>query len=164
MDIFLPWYIAGPLLGLTVPLLLILREKQLGISSSLKYVSSFIVNKVPFFNYERKKDLWQVHFVIGVIGSAILFNSLDLISVPEINSDEVYVQHIDSIYNINNWLLFLIGGVFVGFGARYANGCTAGHCIMGISQFSLSSVITTVCFFIGGMIAVHFVLPLIDIV
>lgn len=164
MENFLPWYVAGPLLGLTVPILLVLRGKQLGISSSLRYVSSLFVSKIPFFNYEQKNDLWQVHFITGVILSAIAFSYLDLVSVPEIQSDKAYVEHIESIYQINNWLLFLIGGVFVGFGARYANGCTAGHCIMGIAQFSLSSVITTVCFFIGGLIAVHYVLPLIDIV
>ncbi|MCH2232031.1 MAG: YeeE/YedE family protein [Crocinitomicaceae bacterium] len=163
MDLFLPWYIAGPLLGLTVPILLIFREKQLGISSSLKYVSSLIAKKIPFLNYQRKQDLWQIQFVSGVVVAGVFFNCFDLISISQIVSDEAYSQQIESIYHINNWLLFLIGGIFVGFGARYANGCTAGHGIMGVSQLSLGSVVTTVCFFLGGLLAVHFVMPLIEV-
>jgi uncharacterized protein len=163
MENVLPWYIGGPLLGLIVPLVLILREKQLGISSSLKYVGSLFAFKVPFFNYDRKKDLWQIQFALGIIISAVLFNQLGLISPPEIESSKDYVEQMSHIYELDNWLLFLIGGLLVGFGARYANGCTAGHCIMGNAQLSLSSLITTICFFIGGLVAVHIVLPLIEI-
>lgn len=164
MENILPWYIGGPLLGLIVPLVLILREKQLGISSSLKYVGSLFASKIPFFNYKRENDLWQIQFAFGIVIAAIVFSQMGLVTKPEIESSKAYVTQMDSIYDLGNWLLFLIGGVFVGFGARYANGCTAGHCIMGNAQLSLSSLITTICFFIGGLVAVHFVLPLIELI
>jgi uncharacterized membrane protein YedE/YeeE len=66
-----------------------------------------------------------------------------------------------NIYDVKNGLQFFLGGILVGFGARYANGCSAGHCIMGVSQFATSSILATVSFFIGGLIGSFFINPLI---
>jgi uncharacterized membrane protein YedE/YeeE len=156
----LAWYIAGPLIGLIVPALLILREKQFGISSSYRYILSFIPSKISYFNYKREQDQWQLHFAIGLVLSALaatqLFGFSDaFISLP-IKKYEIVAQ---SIYDVKNALQFFIGGILVGFGARYANGCTAGHCIMGVSQFALSSILATIAFFVGGLIGSLLIVP-----
>ena len=156
----LAWYIAGPLIGLIVPALLILREKQFGISSSYRYILSFIPTKINYFNYHREQDQWQLHFAIGLVLSALaatqLFGFSDaFISLP-IKKYEIVAQ---SIYDVKNGLQFFIGGILVGFGARYANGCTAGHCIMGVSQFALSSILATIAFFVGGLIGSLLIVP-----
>ena len=155
----LPWYIAGPLLGLMVPAILILREKQLGISSSFRYVGSYILPNLAYFKYNRLKDAWQLHFAIGIIVSALLFVSFDLTNEPPLDPSKSYGVQAVNVYDGSNWLLFLLGGLSVGFGARYAGGCTAGHCIMGNAQFAKSSIVSTCAFFIGGLLITHFVLP-----
>jgi uncharacterized membrane protein YedE/YeeE len=156
----LAWYIAGPLIGLIVPALLILREKQFGISSSYRYILSFIPTKINYFNYNREQDQWQLHFAIGLVLSALaatkLFGFSDaLVSLP-IKKYEIVAQ---SIYDVKNAFQFFVGGILVGFGARYANGCTAGHCIMGVSQFALSSILATIAFFVGGLIGSLLIVP-----
>ena len=156
----LAWYIAGPLLGLMVPLLLVLREKQFGISSSYRYLLSFLPSRISYFKYERQADQWQLIFAVGLVLSGIaaiqLFGISDaLIDLP---SKKYEIQYAE-LFQIKNGLQFFFGGILVGFGARYANGCTAGHCIMGVSQFALSSILATICFFIGGLIGSYFVVP-----
>ena len=156
----LAWYIAGPLLGLMVPLLLILREKQFGISSSYRYLLSFIPNKIPYFNYERRADQWQFIFSFGLILSG--FAAIQLFGISdaliELPRNKYAIQYAE-LFEMKNGLQFFFGGILVGFGARYANGCTAGHCIMGVSQFAVSSILATICFFIGGLIGSFFVVP-----
>jgi len=156
----LAWYIAGPLLGLMVPLLLILREKQFGISSSYRYILSFIPGKIDYFNYERRADQWQLIFSFGLILSG--FAAIQLFGIShaliELPLKKYEIQYAE-LFQIKNGLQFFVGGILVGFGARYANGCTAGHCIMGVSQFALSSILATICFFIGGLIGSFFVVP-----
>jgi len=155
----LAWYIAGPLLGLIVPLLLILIEKQFGVSSSYRYIGSKIFKKVEYFTVNKGVDKWQFHFALGLILAgiyALFFYDLSVDSSSTVN----YGKMAATIYSEGHVLYFLIGGIFIGFGARYANGCTAGHCIMGVSQFSVSSIIATVCFFIGGLIASYILIPI----
>lgn len=147
----LSWYIAGPLLGLSIPLILILVEKQLGVSSSLRVVGSYIFKHVDYFNYDRSSDRWQLYFVAGILLSSIFLDVL-ILDLELTNT---------SIYNLHNLPLFLIGGILIGFGARYAGGCTAGHCLMGSSLFSKASLIVSVSFFIGGLLTSHFLIPLI---
>ncbi|MDG1333665.1 MAG: YeeE/YedE thiosulfate transporter family protein [Crocinitomicaceae bacterium] len=155
----LPWYIAGPLIGLMVPILLIAREKQLGLSSTYRYLGSFILPRNSYFNYDRKKDAWQVQFAIGIASAAILIFQFDLYESESLDSSKEYLRYFPEVCSLQNWFMFAIGGIFVGFGARYAGGCTAGHCIMGNSQLSVSSILSTCMFFAGGLAVSHFILP-----
>lgn len=157
----LPWYIAGPLIGLSVPLLLILREKQLGLSSSYRYFGSFILPKNSYFNYDRSKDVWQVQFAFGILCASLVIFQLDLVHTNVVDESKIYVEQFQNVYSRHYWFLFLFGGILVGFGSRYAGGCTAGHCIMGNSLLSPASILSTCMFFIGGLIVSHFVLPFI---
>ena len=155
----LPWYIAGPLIGLIVPVLLIVRQKQFGISSSFRVIGSWILPRLEYFRYEREKDLWQVHFVLGIAFVSLLIFHFNGALHREYDIQSEYAQHAETIYELASWPIFALGGLLVGFGARYADGCTAGHCIMGNAQFAKSSLLTTLAFFVGGLLATYLILP-----
>ncbi|TNF48541.1 MAG: YeeE/YedE family protein [Bacteroidetes bacterium] len=158
----LAWYIAGPLIGLVIPVLLILRGKQFGISSTYRFWGSYVLPRLSYFDYSRKSDLWQVQLTIGIFLSGILTGFFGQeVKLDEVTSKLHYEKVALTIYESKNWIQFLFGGILIGFGSRYANGCTAGHCIMGVSQLSLSSMIVTICFFVGGLLGSQFIIPLI---
>ena len=157
-DPLIPWYVAGPLIGLIVPTLLIFREKQFGLSSSYRAILSRFLGRVPYFNYSFKTDLYQIQLVFGVFIAGLVSHFILPNNFPEQITD--YGKIASDIYTINNAWFFLFSGMLVGFGARYANGCTAGHCIMGMSQFSLASFVSTICFFIGGLISSYLLIPI----
>lgn len=167
-----PWYIGGPLIGLTVIALLLTEKKQLGISSSLVYICAKVT---PFnLNYLKnpEKNAWQFWFVVGLV----IGGGLAAVVLPEYSIDlsdstsELLVENgighnsgyaPDRLFNldIQNLGILWLGGVLLGFGARYANGCTAGHAIMGMAQLAPSSILATLSFFAGGLVATFFILP-----
>lgn len=167
-----PWYIAGPLLGMFVPLLIIFTGKQLGVSSGFRAFWSIITKRPAYFNYDYKKDVWQIIFGVGVIlGALTLYlsgqvpdnipiNEATVQTLKEIGVKDFSGLVPNDIFNYTSWWILILGGILIGFGARLANGCTAGHCIMGISQFSLASILSTVFFFVGGLIATYFIVPI----
>lgn len=150
------WYIVGPLIGLFVPLLLIAGNKLLGISSSFFHICSIALNTRKFseFGYKADSNRWKFYFVIGImIGAFIAENFLSTGNIS-------YLP--ESYYSFSGFVLLLAGGFLVGFGTRYANGCTSGHSIAGISTFQLSGLIATISFFIGGLIYTYFILPFLN--
>lgn len=175
-----PWYVAGPLVGLTVPLLLIIGNKSFGISSSLRHIcASCMPANIPFFKYDWKKEAWNLFFVFGIfIGGAIAINLLSNPNPVEINpklAEELAGYGIvnysnlipediinwQSLFTLKGFILIVAGGFLVGFGTRYAGGCTSGHAIMGLSNLQLPSLIATICFMIGGFIMANLILPII---
>ncbi len=173
-----PWYIAGPLIGLTVPALLLLGNKSFGISSSLRHMcAACIPARIPFFQYDWKKEIWNLFFVAGILVGGIIAS----VWMANPNPVEVHpnlagelagygVTNYESIVPLDlfNWnellgprglILMVAGGFLVGFGTRYAGGCTSGHAIMGISNLQWPSVIATCCFMVGGIIMANFILP-----
>lgn len=170
-----PWYIGGPLIGLFVIVLLLLQKKQLGISSSFQYICAGLSPiKLDYFKIDLKTISWQFWFVGGmVLGGVLIFEFLPTyrvdVSKQTISTlTEIGITNFDGfvpdiIYNssVKSALILLFGGVLIGFGSRYANGCTAGHAIMGCAQLAPSSIISTVFFFAGGLLATYFILPLI---
>lgn len=173
-----PWYIAGPLIGLTVPALLILGNKSFGISSSLRHIcaSCFPAN-IPFFKYDWKKEIWNLVFVLGIfLGGAMAINLLANPNPIQVNPKLVTelagygitdydnlipadVMNWDSLLTLRGFTLMVFGGFLVGFGTRYAGGCTSGHAIMGLSNLQLPSLIATTSFMIGGLIMANLILP-----
>lgn len=174
------WYIAGPLIGLTVPALLILGNKSLGISSSLRHVcAACIPAKIPFFNYDWKKEAWNLFFAAGIITGAIIVasffsnpNPVDINSklVAELNQygitahntllpPELFTWH--QLLTAKGLFFMVFGGFLVGFGTRYAGGCTSGHAIMGLSNLQMPSLIATTSFMAGGFIMANLILPFI---
>ena len=173
-----PWYIAGPLVGLTVPALLLLGNKSFGISSTMRHIcAACIPAKIPFFQYDWKKETWNLVFVFGIflgalVGVTLLGNSEPIVIDPLLRADLAKngITEINgllpeqlfswnSLMTVKGFIMIVIGGLMVGFGTRYAGGCTSGHSIMGLSALQWPSLVATICFMIGGILMSNFILP-----
>lgn len=175
-----PWYIAGPLIGLMVPALLILGNKSFGISSSLRHVCAACVPaNIPFFKYDWKKEVWNLFFVVGILLGGLLttfflMNPDPVVINPALanelagygvtNKEGLMPKELfnwESLLTVRGFILMVVGGFLVGFGTRYAGGCTSGHAIMGISNLQWPSVVATCCFMAGGFFVANLLIPVI---
>lgn len=150
-----PWYIVGPLLGLTVPLLLLLGNKGLGISSTFRHFCSIALPRTRVVSLKEndwRKEAWNILFVLGIALGGFL-GARALSDKPM----DLLPHHFASP---GGWLQLLLGGFLVGFGARYAGGCTSGHAIMGLSTLQKSSLVAVLAFFAGGLAAAGLALVL----
>ena len=173
-----PWYVAGPLIGLMVPALLIFGNKRLGISSSLRHIcAACLPSKIPFFHYQWKKESWNLFFVAGVLVGGYVAVHFLTTSAPIVVNDQLLsdlakagINDHTSLVPIDlfNWpalftlrgIVFMVfGGFLVGFGTRYAGGCTSGHSIMGLSNLQWPSLVATCCFMAGGFIMTKLFIP-----
>lgn len=148
-----PWYVTGPLLGLFVPFLLIAANKVLGISSSFEHICSLVLNTKKFAasGYKASANRWKFFFVIGIaLGGLTAKLFLGSGAVPFLPQE---------YYTLKGLVFLFAGGFLIGFGSRYANGCTSGHTIAGISTLQLSGLIATLSFFAGGLIYTYFLFP-----
>ncbi|MEX2536346.1 MAG: YeeE/YedE thiosulfate transporter family protein [Trueperaceae bacterium] len=176
----LPWYVGGPLIGLTVPLLLLLGNKSFGVSANLQHLCAMIPSRIPYFNYDwRKTGGWSLLFALGIVlgglVAGVLLDNPEPIRLSErtvadlaalgVGAQGEYVpQEIFSwqgLFTLPGFLLMVVGGFLVGFGARYAGGCTSGHAITGLANLQLPSLVAVIGFFIGGLLSAHLLLPLI---
>jgi uncharacterized membrane protein YedE/YeeE len=175
-----PWYVAGPLIGLTVPTLLIIGNKSFGISSSLRHVCAacFPAN-IKFFKYDWKREIWNWFFVVGIFfGGMIAINLLANPQPIQINPNLAgelagygitdYTGLVPNqlfswpvLFTIKGFIMIVLGGFLVGFGTRYAGGCTSGHAIMGLSTLQWPSLVATCCFMVGGFVMANLLLPFI---
>jgi uncharacterized membrane protein YedE/YeeE len=177
-----PWYVAGPLIGLIVPLLLFLGGKQFGISSNFRHMCAAIYpGKNEFLRYDWKRSgLWNLTFAAGVvIGAWIATHWLgspgEVIGISEATRADLTALGItrfdglvpaeifawDALLSVPGFVFIVLGGFLVGFGARYAGGCTSGHAISGLSALEVPSLVAVLGFFVGGLIVTHVVLPLV---
>lgn len=177
-----PWYVAGPVIGLFVPALLIFGGKKFGLSSSLRHVCAATVPaNLDFLKYDWKKTgLWNLTFVAGIflggyIGGQLLSDpgytiALSGDTVESLSSLGItdYTGLVPSqliswsgLASIPGVLMILGGGFLVGFGARYAGGCTSGHGISGLADLQFPSLVAVTGFFIGGLLVTHFLLPIV---
>ena len=175
-----PWYVAGPLIGLTVPTLLIIGNKTFGISSSLRHIcAACLPTKIPFFNYDWKKEAWNLFFVLGIfLGGMLALNTLMNGEPIVVNPDlaaELNTYGIDNyegmmpsqlfswanLFTLKGFIMIVLGGFMIGFGTRYAGGCTSGHAIMGLSTLQWPSLVATCCFMVGGFLMANVILPFI---
>jgi len=173
-----PWYISGPLIGLMVPLLLWLGNKPFGISSSMRHIcAACLPSKAKFFDYDWKKQSWNIVLVFGIVVGGFLggvvfknpedielsenakqaMSQLGLSDLSGFHPREIFNWH--SLLTVKGFLFVILGGFMVGFGTRYADGCTSGHAILGMSALNWVSLVATVCFFIGGLIMTHLLIP-----
>ncbi len=173
-----PWYVGGVLIGLTVPTLLLLGNKYFGISSSLRHIcAACIPAKIPFFQYDWKKETWNLFFVGGILlGGIVAMQWLsdpqpvqvaektvkaltELNVVVDGNLMPASIFSFENLFTLKGLMFFIIGGFLVGFGTRYAGGCTSGHSIMGLSTLQWPSLVATCCFMAGGFAMVHLIFP-----
>ncbi len=173
-----PWWAAGIIIGLTVPTLLILGNKLFGISSSIRHLCAMCVPaKIPFFNYDWKKEIWNIFFVVGVLLGGYIaseFLSTDapiqiaentktqlrdagVVDVTNLLPEDIFSWK--SLLSLRGFIFIVLGGFMVGFGTRWAGGCTSGHAIMGLSSLQLPSLIATLMFMVGGFIMTWLILP-----
>lgn len=176
-----PWYIAGPLIALTMFILLFMG-KQFGMSSNLRTMCSMAgAGKiVPFFQIDWKKERWNLMLVLGAALGGFLASHFMSNNSVEINpkvaaqlardygitsAGSAYLPPelfaMESLSDPFVLVILILGGFMVGFGARYAGGCTSGHAISGLSNLQIPSLIAVIGFFIGGLLMVHFIFPLI---
>lgn len=175
-----PWYIAGPLIGLTIPILLIIGNKAFGFSSNFRHIcAACMPGNVEFFQYNWKEDGgWNLMFLVGTIFGGFLGGYL-LANPEPIQLSAATIAGLQAEMNITdfsgmvpselfNWdflltpvgLFMMIGGGFlIGFGTRYAGGCTSGHAISGLANLQIGSLIAVIGFFIGGMLMTYLILP-----
>jgi hypothetical protein len=176
-----PWFVTGPLITL-VMFLLYYFGKRFGVSSNLETMCAIggAGKLVDFFNFDWKINNWNLMFIVGtVIGGFVTYKWLtpvetvalniqtikDLADVGFQNAGAQYLPDeifsIESMLTLKGFFILLIAGMFVGFGARYAGGCTSGHAIAGLSNLQLPSLISVIGFFIGGIIMTWVLFPLI---
>lgn len=174
-----PWYVAGPLIGL-VMFLMLYFGKAFGVSSTMRTVCAVggAGKWASFFDFKWRDHIWNLVFVLGAtiggfLASQYLQNPDPIALNPETISElEAFGMHKagegylpTEIFNWNSLatlkgIILLIGGGFlVGFGTRYAGGCTSGHAISGLSNLQIPSLIAVVGFFVGGMVTVYLIFP-----
>jgi uncharacterized membrane protein YedE/YeeE len=155
-------------------------NKRLGISSTLRQLcAACYPAKIPFLQYDWKKDSWNLYFVGGIliggfIGGAV-FTNPDATNLSQGTIDYLRSRGLTNfdglmpaeLFNWNNlltwqgFLLMIAGGFMIGFGTRYARGCTSGHGIFGLASLQWSSLLAIISFFIGGIVCSYFLLPII---
>ncbi len=180
----IPWYVAGPLIGLVVPLLLIFGGKVFGVSANLRHLCAAAPSprrfKPDFFRYNwREAGLWNLAFAAGIILggalSVLYFGTPDAGgTIASATQEALRAIGLTSFSGmmpaeLASWkalttptgiALLLGGGFLVGFGARYAGGCTSGHAISGLADLQGASLVAVFGFFAGGLLATHLLLPL----
>lgn len=176
-----PWYVAGPLIAIIMALL-ILMGKRFGMSSNLETLCSIggAGKYSHYFKVDIKSKRWNLLVVLGsVIGGFVGANVLSPNPAVDISDDTVAKLNelgfesagksylptelfaLESLSDPKVWAILLVAGFLVGFGTRYAGGCTSGHAISGLSNLQRPSLIAVIGFFVGGLIMVHLLFPLI---
>jgi uncharacterized membrane protein YedE/YeeE len=174
-----PWWLAGPLIGAVVPLLLWIGGRQFGVSANLRHLcAACLPVRSDFFRYDwRREGLWNLIFVAGVlvggfVGHRLLADSGRALEVAPataatlaelgLERSPVAPERLVSWHALGTLpgvLAMIVGGFAVGFGARWAGGCTSGHAITGLASFELPSLVAVVGFFAGGLLVVWWLLP-----
>ena len=183
LDFFLQpwaWYVAGPIIAFCM-FLMFYFGKKFGVSSNLETVCSMggAGKWVDFFKFDWKKNTWNLIFVVGLILGGFIADQwltpddtvainpktvTDLAEIGIANAGSTYLPDeifsLEALLSLKGFLILLVAGLLVGFGSRYAGGCTSGHGIVGLSSLSMESFIAVGGFFIGGLIMTWFILPL----
>ncbi len=174
------WWFSGLVISFIMFLLLFFGQ-SFGFSANLRTIcaAAGAGKNVSFFNFNWKTQLWNIVFMVGAILGGLIAGTVlkdgDNIKVADATiqdlkemgfSEPTSLQpaelfSLESAFSLKGFLILAIGGIFVGFGSRYAGGCTSGHAISGLSDLQLPSLIAVIGFFIGGLLMTHLLLPLI---
>jgi len=174
------WYVAGPIIAFIMFLLYYFGER-FGVSSNLETFCSIggAGRFVDYFKIDWKQNSWNLIFVAGAIAGGFIASQWlspsdvvtlnpqtvqDLADIGIQNAGSTYLPDeifsIDTMLTLKGFFILLIAGIMVGFGARWAGGCTSGHAIVGLSNLELPSLISVIVFFIGGLVMTWLILPL----
>jgi len=173
-----PWYVGGGLVGL-IMLALTVLGKSFGFSSNFRTLCSAMGagSSCEFFNFDWKAQRWNLLFLVGaIIGGFISAQLLSDGQAPDISEatiqqlqalgfsgggTEFVPTEIFGVWSTKNFLLLALAGLLIGFGTRYAGGCTSGHAISGLSNLQWPSLVAVIGFFAGGLLMIHILFPLI---
>jgi uncharacterized protein len=175
-----PWYVSGALIA-GIMFLLLFFGKSFGFSSNLRTIcaAAGCGKQVKFFDFNWKSQGWNLVFLIGAILGGFIAKQFLSTDTPipispktiadlaelgfaaptSVQPEELF--SLESAFTFKGFLLLAFGGLLVGFGSRYAGGCTSGHAISGLSDLQWPSLITVIGFFIGGMVMTYLLFPLI---
>ncbi len=173
-----PWYVTGPLIGLTVPIVYLYAGRKWGVSSTFRDVcAATLPAGLEYFRYSwREKGGWRLTMAAGLVvgGFIAAVSGPETVAISEATRGDLFALGLTDLSGlvpreIFSWaslgtlpgLVMIVGGGFlVGFGTRYAGGCTSGHAISGLSAFRVTSLVAVIGFFIGGLVSTHLILPL----
>ena len=160
-------YIVGIAIGVLSWLSFLILKTPLSCSTSFAKTSGMLERllrgkKVELKPYYQKIKLsidWQWMFVLGIVFgaliSALLSGDFGLEWVPPLWETTFGNTPVLRI------IAAVVGGIFLGFGARWADGCTSGNGISGTLQLAVSSWVSAIFFFVGGILAAHLLFRLI---
>lgn len=178
------WFPSGVGIAL-VMLFLILLGQKFGVSSSFRALCTVggAGRFIDYFKYDWKSHDWLLVFVIGsMLGGYLAINFLyegghsavnvdTILALKEIGVDiqadrgvgflPYDIFNFENLKTLSGFIMIIGGGFLIGFGTRWANGCTSGHAISGLSSFQLPSLVAVIGFFIGGLLMTHLLLPII---
>ena len=175
-----PWYVAGPLIGLMVPVLLLIGGKLFGISSNPQHLcAATLPGGIPLFDYDwRREGGWNLLFALGILIGGLLAGNVLLpdgyaVAISDATQRDLRGLGIHDLSGLvpqelmgwqavvsgRGWLTLGVGGFLVGFGSRWAGGCTSGHAISGLATFQFPSLIAVLGFFAGGLLMTHAIMP-----
>jgi uncharacterized membrane protein YedE/YeeE len=178
-----PWYVAGPLIGLIVPALLLLGGKVFGLSANLRHAcAACLPHRVrpPFLRYDwQRTGLWNLVFALGIglggflalrvwgdPGTALALAPDTVAALRALGVDDLRgllpadFFSWSTLLTGSGLLMVVAGGFLVGFGAWWAGGCTSGHAISGLAALQLPSFVAVLGFFAGGLLVTHVLFPL----
>jgi uncharacterized membrane protein YedE/YeeE len=176
-----PWYVAGPLIGLFVPLLLVLGNRIFGVSANLRHACAAIFPRnLEHLRYDwRAQGGWNLVFALGILVGGLLAGAIfanpepiaiaastraDLAALgirdfTGLVPDDLFAW--ESLLTLRGVIVIVGGGFLVGFGTAYAGGCTSGHGIAGVADLQLPSLVAVIFFFAGGILGTFLLLPLV---
>ncbi|WP_179333271.1 YeeE/YedE family protein [Winogradskyella costae] len=175
-----PWYVSGPCIAV-VMFLLLYFGRTFGMSSNLRTMCAIggAGKRVAFFNFDWKSQKWNLIVVLGAIFGGFIAHyvlsnpiNMDLSEATVTDLTALGFNDVgknllppelfswDAVFSIKGLSILIIGGFLVGFGTRYAGGCTSGHAITGLSSLQLPSLIAVIGFFFGGLIMIHLIFPI----
>lgn len=176
-----PWYVAGPLIGLVVPFVYWYGGRKWGVSQSLQHMcAAALPRRIEYLTYDwRRRGAWSLTMIAGMVaggfvGGRLLSGPDDVVAISADTRSDLAALGIrdfsgmlpSDVFSFEMLLtpaglaIIVLGGFLVGFGARWADGCTSGHAISGLSSLQLSSLLAVIGFFVGGLVSTHVLLGL----
>lgn len=174
-----PWWVSGLLIS-AIMFFMLYFGQSFGFSSNLRTICSIAGagKAAKFFDFNWKTQTWNLVFLAGAIiggfiagqflsnGEPVLLSeatvqdlsTLGMAAPKGVQPDEIFAW--ENVLTLKGFSILAIGGLMVGFGSRYAGGCTSGHAISGLSDLQVPSLIAVVGFFVGGLVMTHFILPI----
>jgi uncharacterized protein len=174
------WWFSGIMIA-AIMFFLLYFGQSFGFSSNLRTICSAagLGKSAKFFDFNWKAQSWNLVFLVGAILGGFISREFLSTDAPVLIS-EATIQDLaklgiaapkslqpaelfglDAVLSVKGFMLLAFGGLMVGFGSRYAGGCTSGHAISGLSDLQVPSLIAVMGFFIGGLLMTYLFIPLI---